>query len=258
MKSWIISGDVLEIADGDIQISVNADQVYASIINQDPAWDDLLPGKSGDAANLKFSRYPVDVAIVLASEPDQNQPRLTFEAQTQSGQKFPLTWKAVQLGHVVHDGIWYQSFSGTTDAIVALLDKAGLDAADSKSHTLRGYLELKKIAIENELVIDRLPVDTLKQIPLRHTNDYRPKDIEATLYPYQVEGWHWLRYVIQNQLGGLLADEMGLGKTLQIISAISDTSNEKKFCWCAGNSSWFSFGELDTRDSEVLSTAKGP
>ena len=229
MKIWIISGDVLEVADGDIQISANADQVYASVIDQDPAWDNLLPGKSGDAASLTFSRYPVDIAVVLSVEPVENQPCLSFEAQTQSGQKFPLTWKAVQLGHVVHEGTWYRSFSGTTDAIMALLEKAGLDATDSKPHTLRGYLELKKMAIEDELVIDRLPVDTLKQLPFWHTSDSRPKNIEATLYPYQVEGWHWLRYVICNQLGGLLADEMGLGKTLQIISAISDTSDEKGF-----------------------------
>ena len=227
MKNWIISGDVLEIADGDARILANADQVYVSIIDQNPVWDDLLPGKIGDAASLTFSRYPVDMAVVLSAEPDENQPRLTFEAQTQSGQQFPLTWKAVQLGHVVHKGTWYRSFAGATDAIVALLEKAGMDASDSKSDTLRGYLELKKIAIEDELVVDRLSVETLRQLPFQHASGSRPKSIEATLYPYQIQGWHWLRYVIQNQLGGLLADEMGLGKTLQIISAISDTSDEK-------------------------------
>lgn len=227
MKNWVISGDILEIADNGTRILANADQVYASIIDQNPVWNDLLPGKIGDAASLTFSRYPVDMAVVLSAEPDKNQPRLTFEAQTQSGRQFPLTWKAVQLGHVVHKGTWYRSFAGATDAIVALLEKAGMDASDSKSHTLRGYLELKKIAIEDELVIDRLSVDTLRQLPFQHTSGSRPKSIEATLYPYQIQGWHWLRYVIQNQLGGLLADEMGLGKTLQIISAISDTSDEK-------------------------------
>ncbi|MBU2513601.1 DEAD/DEAH box helicase [bacterium] len=46
-------------------------------------------------------------------------------------------------------------------------------------------------------------------------------EIAATLRPYQVEGYKWLKYLHDNSLGGCLADDMGLGKTLQAITLLS-------------------------------------
>ncbi|RMG17231.1 MAG: DEAD/DEAH box helicase [Bacteroidetes bacterium] len=45
--------------------------------------------------------------------------------------------------------------------------------------------------------------------------------INATLRPYQKDGYKWLRYLYQHQLGGCLADDMGLGKTLQTIAMLA-------------------------------------
>lgn len=45
--------------------------------------------------------------------------------------------------------------------------------------------------------------------------------IQAELRPYQLQGFHWLRYLHDNGLGGCLADDMGLGKTLQTIALLS-------------------------------------
>ena len=58
MKSWVIAGDLLEIADGNQRIPASADQVYASIIENQPVWDDLPSGESGDAAGLKYFTLP--------------------------------------------------------------------------------------------------------------------------------------------------------------------------------------------------------
>ena len=57
-----------------------------------------------------------------------------------------------------------------------------------------------------------------------------PNGIEATLRPYQVIGYKWLRTLADNGLGGILADDMGLGKTLQSIvymASIIEDSKEK-------------------------------
>ncbi len=48
-----------------------------------------------------------------------------------------------------------------------------------------------------------------------------PDTVQATLRPYQAEGFGWLRVLWQAGLGGVLADDMGLGKTLQTLSAIA-------------------------------------
>ncbi|MFJ6418378.1 SNF2-related protein [Paeniglutamicibacter sp. NPDC091659] len=47
-----------------------------------------------------------------------------------------------------------------------------------------------------------------------------PDTLNATLRPYQVEGFGWLSTLWRNGLGGVLADDMGLGKTLQTLALI--------------------------------------
>ena len=42
--------------------------------------------------------------------------------------------------------------------------------------------------------------------------------LESVLRPYQKQGVGWLRFLRENNFGGVLADEMGLGKTLQILA----------------------------------------
>ncbi len=49
-----------------------------------------------------------------------------------------------------------------------------------------------------------------------------PKELRATLRPYQEVGMHWLRFLAQLRLGGCLADDMGLGKTIQVLALLLD------------------------------------
>jgi len=45
-----------------------------------------------------------------------------------------------------------------------------------------------------------------------------PAGLKAELRPYQLEGFHFLAYLAENNFGGILADDMGLGKTLQTLA----------------------------------------
>lgn len=45
--------------------------------------------------------------------------------------------------------------------------------------------------------------------------------VHAQLRPYQVQGYKWLKYLYENQVGGCLADDMGLGKTLQTLALLA-------------------------------------
>ena len=47
-----------------------------------------------------------------------------------------------------------------------------------------------------------------------------PKNLQATLRPYQETGFKWLSMLDYYGLGGVLADDMGLGKTIQSIAFI--------------------------------------
>lgn len=48
-----------------------------------------------------------------------------------------------------------------------------------------------------------------------------PPTVNATLRPYQADGFAWLAHLFDHGLGGILADDMGLGKTLQVIALIA-------------------------------------
>lgn len=48
-----------------------------------------------------------------------------------------------------------------------------------------------------------------------------PQSLLATLRPFQVTGYNWLRTLDARKRGGLLADDMGLGKTLQVIGFLA-------------------------------------
>lgn len=52
--------------------------------------------------------------------------------------------------------------------------------------------------------------------------------VNATLRPYQQQGYKWLQYLHENKLGGCLADDMGLGKTLQTITLLAQIYSKDK------------------------------
>ena len=226
MKKWVLKGDVLEIADGEARILATADQVYASVIEEKPAWPDLPSGKCGDADRLRFSRYPVHLAVVIAGDVEARWPVVSFEARTQKGESFRVSREAVARGHVVHEQVWYPCAAENTEGLLELLEESGYDPDAGRPRKLAGFLALKKAAVEGGPVIDWLPDDALTRLIFRTRTERGPDGITAELYPYQRDGWHWLRFIMREQLGGLLADEMGLGKTLQVISALRDPGGE--------------------------------
>ena len=54
-----------------------------------------------------------------------------------------------------------------------------------------------------------------------------PSSVNATLRPYQTDGFRWLRFLAKHQLNGILADDMGLGKTLQTLAHLAAEHAEK-------------------------------
>ena len=55
-----------------------------------------------------------------------------------------------------------------------------------------------------------------------------PKEFNASLRPYQIDGLSWLQVLAQNELGGVLADDMGLGKTVQLLAHICLEKENKR------------------------------
>nr|WP_225953927.1 DEAD/DEAH box helicase [Kibdelosporangium phytohabitans] len=56
-----------------------------------------------------------------------------------------------------------------------------------------------------------------------------PGGLDARLRPYQLDGFRWLAFLWENDLGGILADDMGLGKTLQTLALICHAAADAPF-----------------------------
>lgn len=65
-------------------------------------------------------------------------------------------------------------------------------------------------------------VDEIKKIKIPI-----PKDLNATLKPYQIEGYQFLKTMEHLNFGCILADDMGLGKTIQVITTILSSERVK-------------------------------
>jgi SNF2 family DNA or RNA helicase len=56
----------------------------------------------------------------------------------------------------------------------------------------------------------------------------RPRNLKATLRPYQEAGLSWLKFIHDIGSGGVLADDMGLGKTVQTLALLLAVKQEEK------------------------------
>ena len=85
-------------------------------------------------------------------------------------------------------------------------------------HQAGMWEELEELAAETETVAawDR-QVTALLDISNGPVPDV-PASLQASLRPYQLEGFQWLSFLWEHELGGILADDMGLGKTVQSIA----------------------------------------
>ena len=103
----------------------------------------------------------------------------------------------------------------------------GMSAIEKDVNNLRISKEDILSALEIADFFGEKNIDAFDQL-----SDYQDIDLhlseflDKTLRDYQKTGVRWLLSLRKNGFGGCLADDMGLGKTLQVISYLSDESQE--------------------------------
>lgn len=117
--------------------------------------------------------------------------------------------------------------------VVQILDEMGINRLDDHVES-RPLWSLANVDAEqfDGLPIDLTMTDRLKEIQQQmlgqspYTAREIPKEIQASLRNYQIEGVRWLDRLRSMHLNGILADDMGLGKTLQAIITLTQYKND--------------------------------
>ncbi len=118
------------------------------------------------------------------------------------------------------DGRWMRLEIKLDDAQRDAVTKLGLDPFDLSGETHRMHA-LQLADPRAAEVFDPKAWQRIKERTAEIRIDVKPDvptTLQATLRPYQVEGFHFLAYLAVNGFGGILADDMGLGKTIQSIT----------------------------------------
>lgn len=194
-----------------------ADEIYRALVEQVPTNGD---GEAAHPEGLRISRYPLVPSLTLNLN-DQGVPTLALTGNSR-GTLVDLLIADLERGHVVSGSDWFPVDASSALDVTELLAevKGGLGPC-----SLRTFVALRNLGPARGVFEDRLgdrPISALAFTPSCHESP----NVNATLYPYQLTGWSWLRFVCAEGFGGLLADEMGLGKSLQVIAALHDSMSE--------------------------------
>jgi len=214
---WEIQGSTLSLTDeaGDKHL-LSTDEIYKALVEKRPSADWIPTGVEG----LRASRYPLVPTLTISEGTDNEAPSYSIMS-TSRGVEVPLDLADLERGHKVVGGAWYPLDPAASSEIRALVHSTGVTLGAAAS--LRAFLALRKAARAGASVEDRTADRAISPLAFTPLGDDLPAGVLATLYPYQISGWRWLKFLLAEGVGGLLADEMGLGKTLQIISALSDS-----------------------------------
>jgi len=216
--TWILTGDALALRRGDSIEYPSASDIYASVVEGTQIWPDVPPGAQGEAQRLKFNRYALALKATLeAREADQRYfTRLTGNARARTIDVARLPAR----DHVVVGDDWFAIDPDNLTELRRVSELAGTIPGPVIS--LRNFLALRRLASTDAPVADATDAAQTSALAFCPPRVGDPQGVHAKLYPYQGDGWRWLRFLAGEGMGGILGDEMGLGKTLQVISLLSD------------------------------------
>jgi len=192
-----------------------AEDIYNALVERRPT--EIWVPTSVDG--LRASRYPLTPTLVI-KENTEGVPSYSVSASSR-GMALDIALHDLERGHTIADGVWYPIEPRANAEVSELLRGTGADIGPARS--LKAFLAIRKAAATGGPVEDRMAGKVISPLVFAPQSGHEPVGINAKLYPYQLMGWRWLKFLLSEDLGGLLADEMGLGKTLQIIGALSDS-----------------------------------
>lgn len=214
---WEIRGGALYLIDETATAHLlSANEIYSALVEKKPSADWIPTIVDG----LRASRYPLMPTLTIWEGSDTEAPSYSIGSASR-GVEVSLDLTDMERGHKVAEGVWYAIEPAASAEILELMGETGV--ALGAAGSLKAFLAIRKAAGAASSIEDRTAGRVISSLAFAPSGDDVPVGVQATLYPYQISGWRWLKFLLAEGVGGVLADEMGLGKTLQIISALSDS-----------------------------------
>lgn len=223
--SWIISDEKVCLKEqSDIYCISSAEIVRIEFKGQSSANGIIINTKPSEILNnLHFNRFPCELKLIVQMPTDTHQrPQLNLVAYSGSA-SYAVDCLPDSDQIILDNKNWFPLFIENVNEITKLLESINIEGFGTI--TLKQALELIK-SNSQAVVCQTIPVsetvfDNFNKNLDQILTDLSDNRFSAKLYPYQENGFSWLKSIAEESLGCILADEMGLGKTLQIIALLS-------------------------------------
>ncbi|HPJ69033.1 MAG TPA: DEAD/DEAH box helicase [Desulfobacteraceae bacterium] len=214
---WVIEGNCIGIECNGNRIYPDARFVYSVFKSDDDTFnysDVIIPNIKASIPTISYSRFGSQIRCRFSS----SGGKIICDVYVQrDGQNVPLKFSAGKItDHGILNGEWF-FVSGDVKELQSSLSDAGISSSGQVQMSC--YLRVVKANIFAEFAFIENEVD-INSIKDAAEDCSVPQNLNASLYPYQEQGFKWMRYMLAESYGCLLGDEMGLGKTLQVIAVI--------------------------------------
>jgi superfamily II DNA or RNA helicase len=193
-------------------------------------WDLFVPE---DLVGTQVRGAPIGVFAKVSSGMDWLNVKLSFEAEGVHAERSEIR-KALAEGKKyvkLSDGSFAPFDAAEVQAMmdreIELITAAGKSGKLSLAHAGRIQELLERVQGSTvaggakELFKKLSSIDEIESAK-------KPKNLKATLRPYQEAGLSWLKFIHEISSGGVLADDMGLGKTVQTIALLLAVKQDEK------------------------------
>ena len=212
MSTWALENNFIVQNSGEGKHTIpSANSIFTSLSENHSEIKEALLTQYPD---LRFSKISSPVYGRFWFE----DGKIHFELLTKRrGKIISLSFPYGYADHFVHDNTWFY-LSNITPELQDCLSKWTSQASSVIS--VGQYVNLLKQFQSGNLIEYRdEAAEYLQNKSISSTAV--PATINATLYPYQEDGYRWMDFMLKENFGCILGDEMGLGKTLQIITLIA-------------------------------------
>lgn len=211
-------GRIFEVSDGLNTFLPSAAEIYSVVFAEARSLRGVpVSSDEFEASGIKFSEYVADPVISLESRigPEGTGVRCVFRAKRGSIEVEVGGNETGPCDYAVGNGLWMPLPQDASAEARQILANAGVKTFGQI--TLAQYMKLCRSTGSGVTIEDRT-ANTLAAGSLAPSlTGQVPAGLNGKLYGYQLDGFRWLSFMVQNGLGAIIADEMGLGKTVQVI-----------------------------------------